>query len=280
MKKTLSNLREYIFTTNIFEKNIYHWNLRIIIQLNIQSRFFFLMQRAPESPLHKPYESGSEEGGNIFNLPPAPSHPSTKARPPEQPKSPKQPAKDFMPLNLSEQGSKLAPSSSTPFEISDQGVSEEITFNSNDCLSFADSLVNSDEDDEEKNASIPPMGAPPQPQPAKIGEERLLLLPSPPAAAQSYVNESDESESIISEMEGLNEDGVYVGDSRNQTKQQPIHRPPSGVSSVRSSTRSNIVSGIPRPIRSRSNSLYSDASSSGGGSSSRRNSNGKRIFSF
>lgn len=168
------------------------------------------------------------------------------------------------------------------------GVSEDITFNSNDGLSFADDVSLSD-DDEVKGATSKKT----QQQVTTQSHDRLMQMTSPPVAARPYEAGPDsDSEPLmthnnddeLSEMEGLNEFGILLDQKINAPSQQlppktPLHRPQSAVggggasASARSSTRS--TSGIPRPLRSRSNSLTSNGS--GGGGQSRRNSSEPRL---
>ena len=183
--------------------------------------------------------------------------------------------------------------SSTPFildVISDSrgggAVSEDITFNSNDGLSFADDISLSDDEEKGSRHQLSSSNKTVQPSPKAMvqGRERLIQMTSPPVAARPYEAGPDsDSESLmthndgeeLSEMEGLNEFGILLDQKINNPQQQlppknPLHRPKSaaggGSAPARSSTRS--VSGIPRPIRSRSNSLTSNDS----GGQSRRNS--------
>ena len=181
------------------------------------------------------------------------------------------------------------------------GVSEDITFNSNDGLSFGDDVSLSD-DEEMKGihhgeAPLKTSNKPQQQQQQEVttqSHERLMQMTSPPVAARPYeagpdsdsesmmIHTNNENEDELSEMDGLNEFGILLDQKINAVSQQlpprnPLHRPQSAVggdgASARSSTRS--ISGIPRPLRSRSNSLTSNES--GGGGQSRRNSSESRL---
>lgn len=156
----------------------------------------------------------------------------------------------------------LAPTSSTPNDFlvptKDTGfncnaaVSEEITFNSNDGLSFADSILGSDinsgvgfdvdEDDDEQSTSS------------------AFSFPGMDKNGILAADSEDETEDPI--VEKLIEDSVNeaIKEAKEKSNAPPTaNRPPSGNSSTRTSPRASI-SGIPRLVRSRSNSLNSEVS--------------------
>ena len=154
-------------------------------------------------------------------------------------------------------------------------VSEEITFNSNDGLSFSDDVDSSIDQDDDGTGNQQP----PAPKIIVQGQERHLQITSPPTTAQPYEAGADsDSESLMthneddehSHMEGLDDFGILLDAKINNQQlppKNPIHRPSGATGSARSLTRS--ASGIPRPIRSRSNSM---TSSNDSGGQSRRNS--------
>ena len=225
-------------------------NLLLVFLANLKTALYVekrpaILYRYPElSPAHKSYLS---EGNSSLTLPQAPLQKQTNTTDKKQPVSLPQFSID-----------SLATSSVTPQDLSQKVESDDITFNSNDGISFADSLAGSDQED-------------------NLRDDPAMQLPSPPAAAQPYDGDTD-SESThndFSAMEGLNELGIYIEPPPKDDKEILVktlenttaQRPPSGAgSSRRNSTRS--TSGIPRPIRSRSNSLASECS----GSLSRRSS--------
>lgn len=203
--------------------------------------------RYPElSPSHKPYLPDENSSLTLPKVSPSPPKYSENTC--------EEPVKEDIIIKQVQMES-MAPSSSTPNEFSEKIASEDITFNSNDGLSFADSLA-----DPEDNALTP--------------TDPALILPSPPATAQPYEGDTDteSTHNELSALDGLNELGIYIEPPEEEIKKaanfEPTlsQRPPSGSSSARNTVRG--TSGIPRPIRSRSSSLASD----GSGSLSRRSS--------
>ena len=248
--------------------------------------------------MHHQHQHSASEGNNIDNtasltLPQTPSQSPTKQQQfILQQNDDGVERKPGLPLNFL---STRPADSSTPFQFDISisadsrggagGVSEDITFNSNDGLSFADDVSLSDDEGVKGTTLNKPQ------QPQQQSHERLMQMTSPPVAARPYeAGQDSDSESLmthnnddeeLSEMEGLNEFGILLDQKISAAPQQlppknPLHRPQSAVSgggaSTRSSTRS--ASGIPRPLNSRSNSL---TSSDSGGGQSRRNSSEPRL---